>query len=70
MIRAGRMHRWRELMPEVEQMPKRQRTSELEVTELEVLCPEGVTAGEILVIADGDGEEHEVSRIRLCPAHV
>ena len=37
MIRAGRMHRWRELMPEVEQMPKRQRTSELEVTELEVL---------------------------------
>ena len=39
MIRAGRMHRWRELMPEVEQMPKRQRTSELEVTELEVLEP-------------------------------
>jgi len=39
-----------------------------DVTELEVLCPEGVTAGEILVIADGDGEEHEVSRIRLCPA--
>ena len=38
-----------------------------DVTELEVLCPEGVTAGEILVIADGDGEEHEVSRVRALP---